>query len=72
MNSSPEHTYLPKKLLCLKVVFSFFDLCGGTRVSAPKTTQFKACLSVFVVEEPCRAGKLVNGARGVARAGHLL
>jgi hypothetical protein len=71
MNSSPKHVYLPKKLLCLKVIFSFFDLCGGTHVSTPKTTQFKACLSVFAFEEPCRAGKPVNCANGVARAGHL-
>lgn len=71
-NSCPEHVvYLPKKLLCLKAVFSFFNLCGGTRVSTPKTRQSKVCLSVFAVEEPCRAGKLVNSACGVARAGHL-
>jgi len=36
MNSLPEHVYLPKKLLCLKFVFSFFDLCGGEHMSLPQ------------------------------------
>jgi hypothetical protein len=57
-----------QKLLCLKGFFSSFDLCVGAHVSTPKTTQFRACISVSAVEETAELANQPT-ADVVARAG---